>query len=278
MGPPLDREPDADNRRTLDRREGPMRLIDRRAARRGFACMLALVLCLAPVITGVRAQETPAGGAATIASAGEPVLLREQPGYDAAVLATLSNGNSLEVAGAPETASDGTSWLPVIAGGQSGYVPAGYVLAAPVQMAPTVASESAQESVAEPSAEPVVASSMTSESAPAPAPDPAAVTPDSSGAATTTDANLRSGPSTDANILAVLAPGTSVLVDGAPSNEFVPVSANGVSGWIDVELLTEGAASTTRLPAAVPATALVPEPVDTPTKNPTAPLSPKSSP
>jgi murein DD-endopeptidase MepM/ murein hydrolase activator NlpD len=256
-----------------------MCLINRRAeARRGFACILAIALCLVPVFTGVRAQETPAGGAATIASAGEPVLLREQPGYDAAVLATLSNGNSLDVAGAPETAADGTSWLPVIAGGQSGYVPAGYVLAAPVQMAPTVASESAQESVTEPSAEPIAASSMTSESAPAPAPDPVAVAPDASGAATTTEANLRSGPSTDANILAVLAPGTSVLVDGAPSNGFVPVSANGVSGWINVELLTEGAASTTPLPAAVPATALVPEPVDTPTQNPTAPLSPKSSP
>ena len=71
-----------------------MRLINSRAeARRGFACVLAIALCLVPVITGVRAQETPAGGPATIASAGEPVLLREQPGYDAAVLATLADGN-----------------------------------------------------------------------------------------------------------------------------------------------------------------------------------------
>jgi murein DD-endopeptidase MepM/ murein hydrolase activator NlpD len=254
-----------------------MRLIDRCAARRGFACMLAIALCLVPVFTGVRAQETPTGGAATIASAGEPVLLREQPGYDAAVLATLSDENPLDVAGGPVTAADGTSWLPVVAAGQSGYVPAGYVPVAPVQMVPAVASESAQESVTEPSAEPVVASSMTSESAPVPAPDPAAVAPEPSGAATTTDANLRSGPSTDANILAVLAPGTSVLVGGAPSNGFVPVSANGVSGWIDVELLTEGAASTAPL-TAVPATALAPEPVETSTQNPTAPLSPESGP
>ncbi len=78
--------------------------------------MLAIALCLVPVITGVRAQETPAGGAATIASAGEPVLLREQPGYDAAVLATLGDGNPLDVAGEPVTAADGTSWLPVVAG------------------------------------------------------------------------------------------------------------------------------------------------------------------
>ena len=94
-----------------------MRLIDRCAARRGFACMLAIALCLVPVITGVRAQETPAGGAATIASAGEPVLLREQPGYDAAVLATLSDGNPLDVAGAPGTrrpmAPRGFRWSPL---------------------------------------------------------------------------------------------------------------------------------------------------------------------
>ena len=129
-----------------------MRLIDRCAARRGFACMLAIALCLVPVFTGVRAQETTTGGAATIASAGEPVLLREQPGYDAAVLATLSDENPLDVAGGPVTAADGTSWLPVVAAGQSGYVPAGYVPVAPVQMVPAVASESAHESVTEPSA------------------------------------------------------------------------------------------------------------------------------
>ena len=86
-----------------------MRLIDRRAAvRRGYACMLAIAFCLAPVISGVRAQETPTGGPAAIASAGEPVLLREQPGYDAAVLATLGDGNPLDVAGEPVTAADGT--------------------------------------------------------------------------------------------------------------------------------------------------------------------------
>src|SRR5918999_1123589 len=59
MGPPPDREPDAADRRTLDRREEPMRLIDRRAAgRRGLACIVAIAFCLAPVISGVRAQET----------------------------------------------------------------------------------------------------------------------------------------------------------------------------------------------------------------------------
>ncbi len=238
-----------------------MRLINCRAvARRGCAGMLAIALCLVLVMQGARAQEIPAGGSATITSAGEPVLLREQPGYDAAVLATLGDGNPLDVAGEPVTAADGTSWLPVVAGGQSGYVPAGYVPAAPVQTAPAVAPEPGQESVSEPIAEPV-ASSMTSESAPVPAPDPAAAAAVPLGAATTTEANLRSGPSTDADVLAVLAPGTSVSVDGAPSNGFVPVSGNGVSGWVAAELLGDGAAVAAQ-PANAPS-GEVPTPVPT---------------
>ena len=219
-----------------------MRLIDRRATgRRGLACIVAIVLCLAPVIQGARAQEIPAGGPAAIASAGDPVLLREQPGYDAAVLATLGDGDPLDVAGELVTVADGTSWLPVVADGQSGYVPAGYVPAAPVQTAPGVAPEPGQESVSEPIAEPV-ASSMTSESAPVPAPDPAAMAAVPSSVATTTDANLRSGPSTDADVLTVLPPGAALSIDGPVANGFVPVTGNGVSGWVAAELLDDGAA------------------------------------
>ena len=145
-----------------------MRFIDRRAAGRyGVACLLAIALCLVPVSSGVRGQEMPAGGPAVIASAGEPVLLREQPGYDAAALATLGDGNPLDVAGEPVTAADGASWLPVVAAGQSGYVPAGYVAVASAPLAPAPGTEPGPESVPEP-----VASSMssTSESASAPAP------------------------------------------------------------------------------------------------------------
>src|SRR5215207_9873734 len=162
MGPPPDREPDTTDRRTLDRREEPMRLIDRRAAWRGsLASMLAIAFCLAPVVLGVRAQEMPAGGPATIASAGEPVLLREQSDYDAAGLATLGNGNPLDVAGEPVTATDGTTWLPVVAGGQTGYVPAGYVAAAPTAVEPAAAApvtESVLQTAAPPeSIDPVAA-------------------------------------------------------------------------------------------------------------------------
>jgi murein DD-endopeptidase MepM/ murein hydrolase activator NlpD len=230
-----------------------MRLIEgRAAARRGFACMLAVALCLGPVVSGVRAQEIPAGGLAAIASAGEPVLLREYPGYDAAVLATLGDGNPLDIGGEPVTAADGTSWLPVIAGGQSGYVPAGYVATNPMVLEPAVAPEPMPEAATLPvSADPVAA------------PAPAIVAPASGTAgATTTETNLRSGPSVDSTILTVLPPGTSLSIDGPAANGFVPVTGNGASGWIAAELLGDGATVavapdvntlSTNAPAPVPA-------------------------
>jgi murein DD-endopeptidase MepM/ murein hydrolase activator NlpD len=238
-----------------------MRLIYSRAvARRGCAGMLAIALCFVPVVQAVGAQEIPAGGSTAITSSGEPVLLREQPGYDAAVLATLGDGNPLDVTGEPVTAADGTSWLPVVAGGQSGYVPAGYVPAAPVQMAPSVAPGSSEDSVPEPIAEPV-ASAVTSETSPDPALDPAVAAALPLGAATTTVANLRAGPSTEADVLTVLSPGAALSIDGPVANGFVPVTGDGVSGWVASELLDDGTAV-----AAQPANAPsgdVPTPVPT---------------
>ena len=231
-----------------------MRHIDARdACRRGLAGII-IMLCFSPAIESVRAQETPAGGPATIASSGEVVLLREQPGYDAAVLTTLGEGSALDVTAGPVTAADGTSWLPVVAAGQSGYVPAGYVSAAPVPAAPA----DAPESVSDTAPEPVTASSMTSASTLAPAPNPVIAAPGQPGAATTANANLRSGPSADANVLAVLPPGTSVSVDGAQSNGFVPVTGNGIAGWIAVDLLAEGSVPAAPLPAPAHETAVAP--------------------
>jgi murein DD-endopeptidase MepM/ murein hydrolase activator NlpD len=62
------------------------------------------------------------------------------------------------------------------------------------------------------------------------------------GATTTTDANLRSAPAADAEIAQVLPPGTTVAVNGAAENGFVPVTANGVPGWVAAELLAQGTA------------------------------------
>jgi hypothetical protein len=231
-----------------------MRLIKSRAvALCGCAGMLAIALFLSPTVTGARAQEMPAGGPAVIASAGEPVLLREQPGYEAAVLATLADGNSLDVAGEPVSAADGTSWLPVVAAGQSGYVPAGYVPANSTTVEPSVAPGPVTEPVPETAAPPVSTDSVAAPSRGSPS-------------ATTTETNLHSGPGVDTVVLTVLASGAPLSIDGPVENGFVPVTGNGVSGWVAEGLLGAGAAV-----AAPPAASNANAPSgDVPTPVPTA--------
>src|SRR5215204_5294778 len=60
--------------------------------------------------------------------------------------------------------------------------------------------------------------------------------------ATTTEANLRSGPGVYSTVLTVLPPGAALSIDGPVENGFVPVTGNGVSGWVAADLLGAGAA------------------------------------
>ena len=201
-----------------------MRLVAGGAAcRRGLAWLVALVLCFGPALVGVHAQDGSVGGTASVASGGETVLLRDQPGYDAAALAELADGSALEVTGEVVTAADGTAWVPVVVAGQSGYVPAGYVGAA-FTAAP------ADDAEVPPPAEA--------------APEPVAAAPSGVAAATTTEANLRAAPSMEADVLAMLPPGTPLSVTGELENGFVPVTANGTTGWVAVDLIAEGTAGT----------------------------------
>jgi uncharacterized protein YraI len=194
-----------------------MRHVDSRAtAGRGLAVALAVLLALGIAFPAVQAQENaPVAGPATITSDGNAVLLRGNPGYDASVLTTLGDGSALDVAGSPVTAADGSTWLPVVANGQSGYVPAGYVATAPAtDAAPTDGPPVSDADAADPI--------------------PVSVS------ATTTDTNLRADPSANAAVLEVLPPGTTLSVNGAQENGFVPVTVNGSSGWVAVELLAQG--------------------------------------
>jgi uncharacterized protein YraI len=138
-------------------------------------------------------------------------------------------------------------------------------------MTTPVTPEAVQDAVSEPMAEPGIASSMTSDSALVLAPDPAATTPASPSAATTTEANLRAGPGVDTAVLAVLPPGTPLSLDGVAENGFVPVTSNGVSGWVAAELLGDDGAGAAQ-PAAPVANAPssdVPTPIPTTTPPPT---------
>ena len=218
-----------------------------RPARHLLVGAVVVALTCGPVVFGVAAQD----GAPIIASGGEVVLLRDSPGWDAAAVGELPDGSALQITGDPVTAADGTLWSPVSSNGGSGYVPAGYVGAggaveAPAAEAPVAEDAWAPEPV-EMTADPAVAEAAPVEAAPLVAPDPVVaqdpimvpVAP--AGVATVTDANLRTAPSADASIMQVVPSGTSLTVDGAAQNGFVPVSGGGTNGWIAQELLAQQA-------------------------------------
>lgn len=258
----------------------------RRAACAAFACLI--VLSVSSFATN--AQDV---GPAGIVSNGETVLLRESPGFDAMALGDVPDGSAIEVTGAPMTATDGTSWLPVVIGGQSGYVPSGYVASSgtrdpaaepdpaavaepidhPVEMAPA-APETTANSAETPAAIPAAApEGAVPETAPVAAPEgavaetapvaaPAPVDAPVSGAAsTTTESWLVAWPGADATVLQVLPAGSALSVDGPAENGFVPVTGNGISGWIDANLLTSsGTDPALPAPAVAPATSAMLDP------------------
>ncbi len=268
-----------------------MHLVVRRAAR-GAASLAVLVA----LVAGARAplavaQDMSGAGPANVAAA-EPVLVREQPGYDAPALATIGPGEPIEVIGGETWDAAGNAWVPVVAGGQSGYLPA-YAVggtataaqpiaesapaeevladpvatdamaapvepaaeAAPVEAAPVdPATDYAVDPAAEPLAEPAYEPEAEPVYEPAAAPDPAMAAPAVGSAATTTDVNLRTGPSYDAPVLAVLPPGAPVAIDGDAVSGFFPVTAEGFSGWIDAQYLGDpGAPLAAPAPEAAPA-------------------------
>ena len=201
-----------------------------RGWRRCFCACFVLVAHLALTSlapTTARAQtETgpPVGGTATIAGAGgQAVLLRAAPGYDAAVLAPLAEGTTVDVLAGPVTGADGSTWYQVAAAGQVGYAPAGFLAAGPAPVAPPPAGDPVDPPV------------------PAPSP-PIAVAAIGEPATATTDLNLRAGPSVDAAVLLVMPAGSVVTLAGDPSNGYVPVSYNGLAGWAATAYLSSAGA------------------------------------
>ncbi len=240
-----------------------MRLVTSRPiSRPALALAVAFMVGFSSAPGIVRAQEVaPASGTAGIASSGETVLLRESPGYDAAVVAPAPDGSTLEVAGGPVAAADGSSWLPVVIGGQSGYVPARYVAsevaAAPVADPVVVAEVVEPAEIAEGTEPPPVVAPVAAE----PASDPAASAALSGSAVTTTDANLRSGPGAEAAVMQVLPPGSPVTIEGPAENGFVPVTGGGTSGWLAAELVSDAATTTSPPPVVATDAGVLPAPV-----------------
>src|SRR5918999_38036 len=85
---------------------------------------------LAPTAGAVFAQSALYPGAVGLVAStgGEPVLLREAPSFDAAVLTSLSEGAPADILDGPVYSAEGTAWHAVSVGGMTGYVVAGYLI------------------------------------------------------------------------------------------------------------------------------------------------------
>ncbi len=207
------------------------------------ACALMGLVCLFLAPAVVVAQETTpivsSGAPAVITGGGEQdVLLRAEPGFEAAAVTPLANGTPVQVLDGPVAAADGSSWYLIDVGGQVGYAPAGHLggsAAAPVEPAPVEPAPVADEQAppAPPVPDPAVASDV--------------VAPAAGAAVTTTDVNLRSAPDGASTVLTTLPPGTPVEITGDGAGGFVPVVANGASGWIAAEYV-QAAATAVPLP------------------------------
>src|SRR5918999_2918070 len=94
----------------------------------GLLCLAAL----APLPTPTRAATDLAPGeVATISNTdGGPVLLRAEPGWGAAVLPSLPAGTQVDILDWPSWANDGSPWYAVLAWGQEGFLPAGFLVRA----------------------------------------------------------------------------------------------------------------------------------------------------
>jgi hypothetical protein len=122
--------------------------------RRAYARLLTLfhaVLILAlsspatPFAPAALAQSELTPGAVVLVAdtGGDPVLLRETPSFDAAVLTSLPAGAPADVLEGPVYGADGTTWFGVSSGGLTGYLVAGYLIAS--EQAAPLTVELAQE-------------------------------------------------------------------------------------------------------------------------------------
>ena len=102
---------------------------------------------LAPAARIAFAQSTLYPGAVGLVAntGGEPVLLRETPSFDAAVLSSFPEGTPAQILEGPVYSADGVAWHGVSVGGVVGYIVAGYLQAPVTEAAPV---ELAQEAAA----------------------------------------------------------------------------------------------------------------------------------
>jgi uncharacterized protein YraI len=216
--------------------------------------VLALGLLATPFGPVAFAQSELAPGVVALVAntGGDPVLLRETPSFDAAVLSSFPEGTPADVVEGPVYGEDGTAWQGVSIGGLTGYIVAGYLVAngqtapmsvdlaqeaAPVESAPV---EAVPVETATVESAPVDAGTIDAAGIPAPA---ASLSELPANPVATADLNLRAGPSYDNAVLLVIPAGAPLTPTGEWSEGFAGVTYNGQYGWVDSGWLGSGEAA-----------------------------------
>src|SRR5829696_6642006 len=200
---------------------------------------------LAPTAGTVFAQgELYPGAVGLVAdTGGEPVLLRETPSFDAAVLLSLSEGTPADILDSPVYSDDGVAWQAVSVDGMTGYVVAGYLIDGGQVAASPDVMELAQEAAPvgaapeAPAAETMAVETAPAEMLPAPAASPSEVPVNP---VTTADLNLRAGPSFGDPVVMVIPAGAVLAPTGEWSQGFAGVTYDGNYGWVDSGWLAAG--------------------------------------
>lgn len=183
--------------------------------RRGLAPVVAFLLCVALLMpTGGAAQSSLVPGEVGVITntGGDVIMLRAEPGFNAAVLDHLVEGQQVEITAGPISPGDGMMWYGVSTGDASGYVAADYV-----------AASGGQTPVPDASTAPAVQDVGSGDTA-----------------MTTSALNLREGPDTSAMVLVVIPAGANISINGGAEVGFYPVTWDGVSGWASAEFISAG--------------------------------------
>src|SRR5918993_971252 len=227
--------------------------------------MALAALSLAPVAGTAFAQSALYPGAVGLVAntGGEPVLLRESPSFEAAVLTPLAEGTPADILDGPVYSAEGTAWHAVSVGGMTGYVVAGYLIdsgqaAAPAPDMVELAQEAAPVTVAPETVagEPLAVETAPAETLPALTASPGEVP---ANPVTTADLNLRGGPSFGDAVLMVIPTGAALSPTGEWSQGFVGVTYQGTYGWVDSAWLAAGEPGVDTAPQATQDVALLQE-------------------
>lgn len=215
---------------------------------------LALLILLGVVLLRVVPSSAQTSTTATVVPS-DGLNLRAEANTQATIVTAIPAGATVTITGSPS--SDG--WYPVTYAGSSGWVDGAY-LALGQPGGPAPAGTAAAAAGAAAASAPPAASMSTST---------ASATPTM--VVDTDELNLRSGPDASSSVITTVTGGTIVQVTGAASGTWLPVTVNGVSGWMDSDFLSPvptASAAAQNIPAAGP-----PGQAATLTASPAAPAS-----